>query len=253
MPGLPPSRPSDERSGMCLTRFQRCDSLSRKPSPESFSDVRAVEQGNVIHDTVRLGGDHAHAFYANRIPNGDTVPRSPTGSLHLPLPLIPVFTAVSTGGVLVPHAAGGLIVTKAVGGYVAGTHLTATTTSAIKATAATVLAGNVAPNVIGGAGVFGTSIGAKGITGVLMSMGIMSSTPVWVPVALGCAALGYGYGSYRFVSHYMDYCMTTPTHKAARPEHQTVGVKRSAPRSRQKPMRLVDEVIAEFMSFFSKR
>ena len=40
----------------------------------------------------------------------------------MPLPLIPVISALAAGGWLVPHAAGGLIVTSA-SGYVAGTYL----------------------------------------------------------------------------------------------------------------------------------
>ena len=39
---------------MCLTRFQRCDFLSRKRSPENFSAVRAVAQATMKCDTVRV-------------------------------------------------------------------------------------------------------------------------------------------------------------------------------------------------------
>ena len=40
----------------------------------------------------------------------------------MPLPLIPIISALAAGGTLVPHAAGGMIVTSAAG-YVAGTYL----------------------------------------------------------------------------------------------------------------------------------
>ena len=40
----------------------------------------------------------------------------------MPIPLIPIISALATGGTLVPHAAGGLIVTGA-SGYITGTFL----------------------------------------------------------------------------------------------------------------------------------
>ncbi len=52
--------------------------------------------------------------------------------------------------------------------------------------------------MIGSAGIFGTTIGASGITGMLMSAGIIGSTPVWVPVAAAGAGVGVAYGSFRF-------------------------------------------------------
>jgi hypothetical protein len=125
----------------------------------------------------------------------------------MPLPLIPVIAALTAGGTLVPHAAGGLIVTS-VGGYVTGTYLsTAAVTSLVLGglgalgTGAAAVTG-AAASVVGGAGVFGTTIGATGITGVLMSAGIISATPLWVPVAIGGAATGAaagaGFGAYRY-------------------------------------------------------
>lgn len=120
----------------------------------------------------------------------------------MPLPLIAIVSALVAGGSLVPHAAGGLIVTSA-SGYVAGTYLTTAAISGLFATAATTLGtaalllSGAAATIVGGAGIFGTTIGATGITGVLMSAGLISSTPVWVPVAVGGAALGCGVGSYR--------------------------------------------------------
>jgi hypothetical protein len=32
-----------------------------------------------------------------------------------------------------------------------------------------------------------------------MSAGLLSATPIWVPLAAGGAAIGCGYGSYRFI------------------------------------------------------
>ena len=122
----------------------------------------------------------------------------------MPLPLIPIITALAAGGSLVPHAAGGMIVTSAAG-YVTGTFLSTAVISTIITTASTTLGlgalyfTGLATGIIGSAGIFGTTIGASGITGALMSVGIISSTPVWVPIAVGGAALGAGYKSFQFV------------------------------------------------------
>lgn len=104
----------------------------------------------------------------------------------------------------VPHATGGLIVTGA-GGYITGTFLSTAAISGILATgSATLGAGalylsGATASIIGSAGIFGTTIGASGLTGALMSAGIIASTPVWVPLAAGGAALGCGYGGYRLL------------------------------------------------------
>ena len=117
----------------------------------------------------------------------------------MPLPLIPVIAALTAGGTLVPHAAGGLIVTAASGGYVAGTYLsTAAIASIVVGATATVGAGaavmtGAASALIGSAGIFGTTVGATGLTGALMSAGILPATPVAVPIALGGAVVGGGY------------------------------------------------------------
>lgn len=121
----------------------------------------------------------------------------------MPLPLVPVIAALAAGGTLVPHAAGGLIVTST-GGYVAGTYLSTATVTALLAGGATALGtgaavvSGAAAGVIGGAGIFGTTIGASGITGLLMSAGLIASTPVWVPVAAAGAGAGVAYGAYRY-------------------------------------------------------
>ena len=122
----------------------------------------------------------------------------------MPIPLIPIVAALAAGGTLVPHAAGGLIVTSTAG-YVAGTYLSTAAISGLIATATTTVGAGalyfsgVAASVIGSAGIFGTTIGATGTTGTLMSAGLLSATPVWVPLAAGGAALGCGYGGYRFI------------------------------------------------------
>ncbi len=126
----------------------------------------------------------------------------------MPLPLIPIVAALAAGGTLVPHAAGGMIVTSAAG-YVAGTYLsTAAIGGLITAASTTLGAGalylsGAAGTIIGSAGIFGTGIGASGITGALMSVGIISATPVWVPLAVGGAAaggaVGLGYGGYKLL------------------------------------------------------
>lgn len=124
----------------------------------------------------------------------------------MPLPIIPVISALSSGATLVPHAAGGLIATST-GGYVAGTYLSTTAIggliAAVTATAGagTLLVTGAASSMIGSAGIFGTTTGATGLTGMLMSAGIISATPIWVPFAIGGAAatgtVGLGYGGYR--------------------------------------------------------
>lgn len=124
----------------------------------------------------------------------------------MPLPLIPIISALATGGTLVPHAAGGMIVTSAAG-YVAGTYLSTTAIGGLLAAATTALGAGAlclsgaAGSIIGSAGIFGTTVGASGITGALMSVGIIAATPIWVPLAIGGAAAGgaagLGYGGYK--------------------------------------------------------
>ena len=122
----------------------------------------------------------------------------------MPLPLIPVISALAAGGTLVPHAAGGMIVTSATG-YIAGTYLSTAAISGLLATASATLGAGAlylsgaAASIVGSAGIFGTTIGASGVMGALMSAGIISSTPVWIPIAVGGAAVGCGYGGYRLL------------------------------------------------------
>jgi hypothetical protein len=122
------------------------------------------------------------------------------------LPLMPILVALAAGGSLVPHAAGGLIVNAAAGGgYIAGTYVS---TAAI-ATALSVATGGLATGVavltgavtsmVGGAGIFGTTIGATGLTGALMTAGILPSTPVIAPVLVAGAVASCGYVSYRLI------------------------------------------------------
>lgn len=119
----------------------------------------------------------------------------------MPLPIVPILAALAAGGALVPHAAGGMIVTSGAG-YVAGTYLsTAAISTIIYAVSGTALAalgiGTAAVTgagtaIIGGAGIFGTTIGATGLTGMLMSAGLISSTPIAVPVAGLAVVAGIG-------------------------------------------------------------
>ncbi len=120
----------------------------------------------------------------------------------MPLPLVPVIAALAAGGSLVPHAAGGVIVTMGASGYVAGTYLsTAAIASLLTGAGALLGAGTLTLTgataaIIGSAGIFGTTIGASGFTGFLMSAGILPATPIGVPIAVGGAAVGTGYLSY---------------------------------------------------------
>lgn len=123
----------------------------------------------------------------------------------MPLPLIPIFTALAAGGSLVPHAAGGMIVTMGASGYVAGTYLSSAAIASLVTGAGAVLGAGAltltgaASAIIGSAGIFGTTVGASGLTGVLMSAGIIPATPIGVPIAIGTAAAGAGYLSYLLV------------------------------------------------------
>ena len=119
----------------------------------------------------------------------------------MPLPLIPIVAALTSGGSLVAHSAGGLIVySTATAGYVSGTYIstaalasfftgTAMAAGAVGTAAVTGSAiwaygtvSGAALSLIGGAGLFGTTIGATGMTGVLMRWGIISPTPIFVPI-----------------------------------------------------------------------
>ncbi|WP_428506898.1 hypothetical protein [Roseateles sp.] len=96
-----------------------------------------------------------------------------------------------------------MIVTSAAG-YVAGTYLSTMTITALLVGGATALGtgaavvSGAAAAVIGSAGIFGTTIGASGITGMLMSAGLIASTPVWAPVGVAGAGIGVGYGAFRY-------------------------------------------------------
>ena len=120
----------------------------------------------------------------------------------MPLPVIPIIAALAAGGTLVPHAAGGMIVTAA-SGYVVGTYLSTAAIAGLLTTAAATLGTGVllvsgaAASAVGSAGIFGTTIGATGITGVLMSVGILPATPVAVPILAGAVTVGCGYAGYR--------------------------------------------------------
>jgi hypothetical protein len=126
----------------------------------------------------------------------------------MPLPLIPVVAALSSGGSLVAHSAGGLIVySSAAAGYVGGTYIstgalasfltgTAVTAGAVGTSAlmgsaiwAYGTVSGAALSFVGGAGLFGTTLGATGVTGVLMKWGIVSSTPLILPIIISLAAL----------------------------------------------------------------
>jgi hypothetical protein len=134
-------------------------------------------------------------------------------------PIFPIISALSAGGSLVPHAAGGLIVSGA-SGYVAGTYLsTAAVTTFLASASAAGVAGLAAFSgvlttaassvstatsaVIGSTGIFGTSIGASGIKGVLVSLGIIPTFPIALPITIGGAAIaGVGYLVYRRKNRY---------------------------------------------------
>ncbi|MYG10730.1 MAG: hypothetical protein F4170_07835 [Rhodobacteraceae bacterium] len=126
--------------------------------------------------------------------------------MPLPVALVPALIA---GGTLVPHATGGLIVTGA-SGYVANTFLSTAVLNGLfgagffSAGLGTGVLGTLFGGaLIGSSGVMGTGIGATGLTGLGISLGLVSTTPVWVPVATiggGLAIFGAsGYLTYKAV------------------------------------------------------
>lgn len=119
-------------------------------------------------------------------------------------PLIPVVTALLSGGIILPHSAGGLIVASAATGqYIAGTYMsTAAISTYLMGTAAvgvtTLGAGALtlssaisaaASGAIGTAGWFGTTVGATGATGFLMRQGLLPATPIAIPIAVGVCGI----------------------------------------------------------------
>ena len=137
----------------------------------------------------------------------------------MPLPLIPIAAALAAGGTLVPHAAGGLIVSTA-GGFVAGTYLSTAAIAGLIAGGAGIIGAGTAvltgaaASAIGSAGIFGTTLGATGLTGALMSAGLISSTPIWVPAAIGGATAGLGFGAYKYYQLRKKLTATPVGHEA---------------------------------------
>ena len=110
-------------------------------------------------------------------------------------PFAAVVAVLSAGGAIVPHSAGGLIAINAAGAYVAGTYMSTAAlsgfllgTAAIGATGAVALSAGAIVSlkgaIIGSAGWFGTAYGATGLTGLLMSVGLISGVPVMVPILI---------------------------------------------------------------------
>ena len=132
----------------------------------------------------------------------------------MPIPLILIIQSLIAGGSLVPHAAGGLIVTAANGaGYVAGTYLSTAAVAGLLTGGLTFLGAGLAAT-IGSVGIFGTTIGATGMTGFLMSLGLISSTPIWIPLAIGGGFFGFLAGAYKFHKLRRKVCKVLPGQEA---------------------------------------
>ena len=104
----------------------------------------------------------------------------------MPIPIIVIVQALAAGGTLVPHAAGGLIVTGAAG-YITSTYIStaalASYLAGVGITAAVSLGTILSiSGILGSAGFMGSTIGATGITGWLMGLGILPATPIWLPI-----------------------------------------------------------------------
>lgn len=117
-------------------------------------------------------------------------------------PLIPILSVFAAGGGLVAHSSGGVIASTATTGYVAGTYLSSSAVASLVAGASAALGTGIltlsgfASAIVGSAGIFGTTIGASGLTGFLMSVGLMPATPIWVPIAVGGTIIGSAYIAY---------------------------------------------------------
>jgi hypothetical protein len=121
----------------------------------------------------------------------------------MPIPLVAIAAAYAAGGQLVAHSAGGMIMSVG-GSYVAGTYLSTAAITALwtgsitLAGAGAVALSGAASAAIGGAGIFGTTLGSTGIIGWLMSAGIISSTPIWLPILIGTGIAGLGAATFKF-------------------------------------------------------
>jgi hypothetical protein len=134
----------------------------------------------------------------------------------MPIPLIPIVTAILAGGSLVPHAAGGMIVSGAAG-YVAGTYLSTTAVTGIMtaigagAIASVGTLGTFASRMLAktavtsaaattGVAATGTAAVATGIsaTTAATTTALVSLAPTLLSVTAGLTALGLGYRAYKF-------------------------------------------------------
>lgn len=113
----------------------------------------------------------------------------------MPIQIIAIIQALAAGGSLVPHAAGGLIVTLGSSGYVAGTYLSTSALAAYLTAAGVTAAAGIwtvlgLSGLIGSAGFMGSTIGANGLVGWLMGIGILPSTPIWIPILTVISGIG---------------------------------------------------------------
>jgi hypothetical protein len=107
----------------------------------------------------------------------------------VPIPFIAIAEAIACGAGVVGHSSGGLIFSGA-SGYIAGTFISTAALGQLLWSFAAVCAAalgwlvGIPALVIGGPGLFGSTLGATGLTGLLMKAGIISSTPIWVVLAI---------------------------------------------------------------------
>jgi hypothetical protein len=135
----------------------------------------------IVHWAIVLGHIPPYRFVRPQQPHFNL-------ELHMiPVALLPILSGVVPGASIVAHSSGGLILSGA-NGYVAGTFIS---TALIKTTfvslglisSAWLCVTGALAAIWGSAGIFGTTVGASGIKGFLMATGVISSTPVWMPVA----------------------------------------------------------------------
>jgi hypothetical protein len=138
----------------------------------------------------------------------------------MPIPLIPVVTAILAGGALVPHAAGGLIVTSAAG-YVTGTYLSTTAVAGIMTAVGagaiasvgtlTAFASRMLAKTAVTSAVATTGVSATGTAAV--ATGVLSLAPALLSLTAALTVLGLGYRAYQFYELQSKVSKSTEGHE----------------------------------------
>lgn len=111
-----------------------------------------------------------------------------------------------------------------------------TATSTVLGACALCLSG-VAGRIIGSAAIFGTRIGESGITAGLMPVGIITATPILVPIAVDGAAVGgvagLGYGGYKLFKLTQKIHRTAQCEEALFTDQEATAIEKNASAGKQ--------------------